>query len=157
MILIQTRGQYGSDNAHFWIDTFCAPTHNKQAKTLAFQKMGQIYSRAEKVLVFDNSLRLASGFTYSDDLYQRSGGPVIWATCLWTLRERRPIPQPRAANRMTGIVPFQVVGLPILEFPFRKIESAPKILPWKIIYMQPNGGNNGPASVVGEVSSAPIN
>jgi hypothetical protein len=70
---IQARGQYGSGNAHFWIDTLCVPTHNKQAKNLAFQKMGQIYSRAEKVLVFDNSLRLASGFTYSEDLYQRSG------------------------------------------------------------------------------------
>lgn len=70
-----------------WIDTLCCPVRPPEAKTLALQKMREVYQRAHRVLVLDASLQvlaLQSMKTIEKLARVFTSG---WMTRLWTLQE----------------------------------------------------------------------
>lgn len=69
----------------FWIDTICVPREHT-TRGLAIQSMRHVYQRAEKVLVFDSSLKSLS-ITAPPEHLLLSIQLTPWSKRLWTLHE----------------------------------------------------------------------
>ena len=69
----------------FWIDTLCVPLQ-KEARKLALRKLGEVYEKAEVVLVLDNEL-LSTDFASSDEEIGIRICESNWMRRLWTLEE----------------------------------------------------------------------
>ena len=69
----------------FWIDTLCVP-QQKETRKSALRKLGEVYEKAEFVLVLDNEL-LSTDFAISDEEIGIRICESNWMRRLWTLEE----------------------------------------------------------------------
>ncbi|OAA70034.1 HET domain protein [Akanthomyces lecanii RCEF 1005] len=70
----------------FWIDTLCCPVENT-LKTIALERIADVYCNAAHVLVLDWSLAQFSANTHPAELLLRTFGASRWMRRLWTLQE----------------------------------------------------------------------
>jgi len=79
--------QFMGRSPYFWLDTLCIPVGKYEAqRKRAITMMGQIYNKAQRVLVLDAELQQLSMMSSNNEIFLRlalSG----WMRRLWTLQE----------------------------------------------------------------------